>query len=328
MHIRNLIRESNKIKIFSTSLLPLIPKGTGSKLCLFLNIHKKNQQYPASVFKLFTEKRVIIRNKRKVYSMGNLFQFRVNKTESPYWAFAIHDSHQINERLLPYLQLDEKTRFREEDPHTGCMAELPINQFLVSTSRFQLDINRKIEDAIYLHPDQAWGLNVWKDLPADLIVALQSVHTDTYRQIDTLIEETILHYGYFMIWDLHSYNAKRESPNQQIDTQANPQINLGTFYNHPKWRSVIERFIKSVSVQKFRDEPIDIRENVKFKGGYLAQHLTSKYGDKGCVLSIEFRKDFMDEWTGVPYMPLIQSYKQLLLHVLTDFKNDPIYAAG
>ena len=260
--------------------------------------------------------------------MGNLFQFRVNKSESPYWAFAIHDSHQIDEQLRPYLQIDEKTRFREEDPHTGCMAELPINQFLVSTSRFQLDINRKIEDAIYLRPDQAWGLSVWNDLPEDMIQALQSVHKDTYQQIDTLIEETIHRYGYFMVWDIHSYNAKRDSADQPVDKQANPQINLGTFYNRPKWRYVIDQFIDSVASQQFMEAPIDIRENVKFKGGHLAQHLTSKYGEKGCVLSIEFRKDFMDEWTGVPYMPLIQSYKQLLLHVLTDFKSKPIHAAG
>ncbi|MGO3307452.1 MAG: N-formylglutamate amidohydrolase, partial [Sphingobacterium sp.] len=260
--------------------------------------------------------------------MGNLFEFRVNKTDSPYWAFAIHDSHQIDERLIPYLQLNEQIRFREEDPHTGCMAELPMNQLLVSTSRFQLDINRKIEDAIYLHPDQAWGLTVWKDLPEEMIRALQSVHTDTYMQIDALIEETICKYGFFMIWDLHSYNSKRASPDEVLNTAENPQINLGTFYNHPEWRHVIDQFIQSVSTQKFRDMPIDIRENVKFKGGYLAQHILAKYGDKGCVLSIEFRKDFMDEWTGVPYMPLIQSYKRLLLHVLTDFKTDPIYAAG
>lgn len=260
--------------------------------------------------------------------MGNLFQFRVDKVDSPYWVFAIHDSHQIDTQLLPYLQLDEKTRFREEDPHTGCMAELPINQLLVSTSRFQLDINRKVEDAIYLRPEQAWGLDVWKDLPNEWITALQSTHRSTYQEIDSLIEETIDRFGYFMIWDLHSYNSKRESPDQAIDELENPQINLGTHYNLPKWRPVIDKFIASVSTQRFRESDIDIRENIKFKGGNLAQHIISKYGEQGCVLSIEFRKDFMDEWTGVPFTPLIQCYKQLLLHVLTDFKNEPIHAAG
>jgi hypothetical protein len=45
-------------------------------------------------------------------------------------------------------------------------------------------------------------------------------------------------------------------------------------------------------------EPIDTRENVRFRGGHLSRYLAERYGTQGGALAIEVRKDFMDEWTG------------------------------
>lgn len=254
--------------------------------------------------------------------MPTLFEFKVNRKDSPFWVFAIHDGHQVSPQVEPYLGIENADRLREEDPYTASMAELPINQYLVSTSRFQLDINRKKEKAVYLTPDLAWGLNVWKEQPsAVLLEQLYKEHTQAYEKIDAYIQDTIDKYGFFILLDIHSYNAKRPVPDAMVDTDKDPQINLGTHYNQPAWRFVIDEFMHSVSGQKLLDEPIDIRENVKFKGGHLAQHILDKFGDKGCVLSVEFRKDFMDEWTGIPYTPVIQAYKQLLMHVLQDLQK-------
>lgn len=258
-----------------------------------------------------------------------LFEYNISKSDSPFWVFAIHDGHHIHDTLLPSLQLDEAGRLREEDPYTGSMAELPINQFIANTSRFQLDINRKLQDAIYLRPEQAWGLQVWKEQPtAPLLAQLQQDYQDLYRQIDTWIQATIDKHGYFIVFDLHSYNAKRQGPDEVVDTEANPQINLGTHYNLPKWRPVIEQFMRSMGSQQILDQDIDIRENIKFKGGQLAQHLIGKYGQQGCVLSVEFRKDFMDEWTGIPLMPMVQAYKQLLMHALSDLQKTTHHGAA
>lgn len=258
--------------------------------------------------------------------MPSLFEFRLTRADSPFWAVAPHDGHQISPPLAPYLLLDDEQRLREEDPYTACMAELPVNQLFVGTSRFQLDINRAIDGAVYLRPDQAWGLQVWKEkLPEHILQQLYQEHEQIYTQIDQWIQETIDTHGFFVVFDVHSYNAKRESRDEVIDAAANPQVNLGTHYNKPLWRPLIEEFIKSVSKQQLLESPIDIRENVKFKGGNLAQHLTKKFGDYGCVLSVEFRKDFMDEWTGLPYMPAIQEYKQLMLHALKDLQENSVH---
>ena len=254
--------------------------------------------------------------------MSSLFTYRLSRIASPFWAFAIHDGHHISEEVKPYLRLDELQRLREEDPYTATFAELPANQFIVSTSRFQLDINRKLEDSVYLRPEQAWGLQVWKQTPPEgILQTLYADHEQIVQKIEAWIQESIVKHGFFVVLDIHSYNAKRNGPKDTVDTQANPQINLGTHYNHPKWQYIVDNFTQSLSEYKLFDEQIDIRENIKFKGGYIAQHLTQKFGEYGCVISIEFRKDFMDEWTGIPYPPLIKEYKQLLLHALNKLQD-------
>lgn len=259
--------------------------------------------------------------------MASLLRYRIHFADSPFWAFAIHDGHQIDPTIVPFVRLDDGERAREEDAHTSFMAELPgVNQVFVSTSRFQLDLNRTEKDAVYLRPEQAWGLNVWKDpLPASILHQLHQDHRNFYQQIDQQIRQTIDTHGFFIVFDIHSYNAQRIDEKQSVDKEENPQINLGTDYNHQKWRPVIDAFIDTVRERQLLGQPIDIRENIKFKGGYLAQHIIQKFGGHGCVLSIEFRKDFMNEWTGLPYPPIVLEYKQLLLHTLKNLQKQDIY---
>lgn len=252
--------------------------------------------------------------------------YHIQTIDSPFWSFAIHDGHHVDNDLLPYLQLNSSQRLREEDPYTALIAELPINQFVVGTSRFQLDLNRSLEQSVYLHPDQAWGLTVWKDnLPSTFLENLYKKHKDIYQIIERHIQSTIQKYGFFVVLDVHSYNAKRQSPTEDIDIAANPQINLGTYYNDSKWRTLIDSFITAINGQTLYGESIDVRENVKFKGGYLAQFIISNFGENGCVLSIEFRKDFMDEWSGEPNVQRIAACKQLLINTVQNIKDHFTY---
>lgn len=247
--------------------------------------------------------------------------YKVKDIDSPFWAFAIHDGHEVDEGLIPFMALEESGRLREEDPFTATIGELPFNRFISSTSRFQLDINRKEEDAIYLKPDQAWGLTVFReDLPPHMVSELYYRYHEIYRVIDQLIQKAIDKHGFFVVYDIHSYNARRRDANETIDTLSNPQINLGTAYINPKWQELTQRFITAVQGQILDGEPVDIRENIKFKGGHFAQHINKRFGTRGCVLSIEFRKDFMNEWTGQVYPEKLEQCKQLLLATV-----EPLY---
>lgn len=248
--------------------------------------------------------------------------YQIKNEDSPFWVFAIHEGHQISEELKPYIALSDAQRLREEDPYTAKIGDLAVNQFIVHTSRFQLDLNRDVENSVYLHPEQAWGLNVFRsNLPSNYLLELYRQHQSIYYTIERHISTTIKKYGYFVILDIHSYNAKRESSNQIVDKEVNPQINLGTYYNQDKWRDFIDEFVAAIQKLHLNNEDIDVRENVKFKGGNLAQHIINQYGELGCVLSIEFRKDFMDEWTGEPYLDKIALNNQLLKNVLQSMNS-------
>ncbi|MCJ7766173.1 MAG: hypothetical protein MUP09_09580, partial [Thiovulaceae bacterium] len=49
----------------------------------------------------------------------------------------------------------------------------------------------------------------------------------------------------------------------------------------------------------FLGRTLDIRENVKFKGGHFPFWIHQTFGNSACVLSVEFKKFFMDEWSGM-----------------------------
>ena len=54
------------------------------------------------------------------------------------------------------------------------------------------------------------------------------------------------------------------------------------------------------SIDRMREDfpGLDVRENVKFGGGYFAAWTHTNFPNSACVLAIEFKKFFMDEWTG------------------------------
>ena len=83
---------------------------------------------------------------------------------------AIHNGHDVDQEVEKYFVIDEFTRLREEDPFTGFLAKISQNYMIVHTSRFQTDLNRSREEALYRTPEQAWGLDVWKkDVPVLLL---------------------------------------------------------------------------------------------------------------------------------------------------------------
>ena len=41
-----------------------------------------------------------------------------------------------------------------------------------------------------------------------------------------------------------------------------------------------------------------MRENVKFRGGYLSTWVHQTFPTSGVALALEFKKTFMDEWSG------------------------------
>lgn len=223
----------------------------------------------------------------------------IKRLKGPLISLALHDGHFIEKNILDHIALEEHERFREEDPYTACIGYLPITRVTVHSSRFMIDLNRPENKAIYKNATDAWGLKVWKkDFPNDLENELMDYYRQFYRDIENLIKEKIKNYGYFLILDIHSYNHRRQSPTSFAPEEGHPEINFGTYYNHSKWQAICQKFLGYLSACTIKEEFPDVRENINFKGGGFTQWVSEKYGDKGCVISIEFKKTFMDEWTG------------------------------
>lgn len=248
--------------------------------------------------------------------------FVIEKSSSPVIAAAIHEGHHIRPGLLPYMNLNEAERSREEDPYTGYLATISDNRVIVNISRFEVDMNRPREKAIYLKPEDAWGLNVWTAFPPPSFIDHSlKLYDAFYKEVDKLLQHTIRCCGYFAVLDIHSYNYKRERQQDENADLLNPEINIGTAHNDARWRPLIDHFITTLSATKINGHAPDVRENVKFMGGEFSRRISKEYGSYGCVLSVEFKKTFMDELTGIVSLPHLRQIKNALAATIEGLKE-------
>lgn len=234
---------------------------------------------------------------------------------TPLVTAAIHDGHRLSKNLIPLSGLSDSERFREEDPFTGVWATLSKNQIIAKHSRFEFDLNRPPEKAIYLVPEDAWGLHVWKEQPSGSMLdhSLQTYH-DIYARIKEGLSLLVQKFGTVVILDIHSYNYRREGPDgPPADPLLNPEVNLGTgTMDREYWGPLVDRFIKDLKGYEFMGRELDVRENVKFKGGYFPLWIHTNFKKSVCCISVEFKKFFMDEWSGIPDQKKIDGLREAL----------------
>lgn len=233
----------------------------------------------------------------------------------PLLAVALHDGHRLREELLEFIEVSEDGRLREEDPFTGIWTGITGNSIVANFSRFEFDLNRKPKNAVYLLPEQAWGIRVWRETPPDrIILDSEKRYGDAYNQFRSILESLVLRYGKLVVYDLHSYNHRRNGPGAQPeDPLMNPEINVGTgTMDRVYWAPLIDRFIHELKIYNFGGRELDVRENIKFKGGHFPGWIHTEFGRSVCCISIEVKKFFMDEWTGQPDRDLIRSVGEAL----------------
>lgn len=231
--------------------------------------------------------------------------FEITPGAGPLVAAAIHDGHAIHPETLPHVALPDAERLREEDPFTARLADVAPTRLVGRRSRFEVDLNRPREQALYRTPEDAWGLTVWRDSVPDAVAERSlALYDDFYDAARELLEGKIREYGSVVIFDLHTYNHRRDGPDGPLaDADANPEVNLGTgTLDRARWGALVDGFTRDLhdgAVAAGRPD-LDVRENVKFQGGQFARWTHETFGSAACVLAVEFKKTFMDEWTGEP----------------------------
>ncbi|KAA3620040.1 MAG: N-formylglutamate amidohydrolase [Calditrichaeota bacterium] len=229
--------------------------------------------------------------------------WQLNQGDVPLVATAIHNGHNLREEVADLMALSDAERLREEDPFTWEWTIVSDTQIIGLQSRFEVDLNRPRDTAVYIKPEDAWGLHVWKDKPPiELINRSLAQYDAFYAEAYRLFTELEKQFGKFVVFDLHSYNHRRDGRDGKIaDPELNPEVNIGTgTMERERWAPLVDRFISDLRAYNFNSRHLDVRENVKFRGGNFPRWIHQNFPQSGCCIAIELKKFFMDEWTGEP----------------------------
>ena len=223
---------------------------------------------------------------------------QLDEGDGPVIATAIHDGHELRADVAARMALTAATRLREEDPYTGWLTEIAPTRLVARRSRFEVDLNRPRERAVYRASEDAWGLEVWRDsCPDELADESLAAYDAFYATLERVLRARERRHGRFVVLDLHSYNHRRDGAAEAVD--ANPEINLGTgTVDRERWGSLVTRFLEDLAAQEVQGHRLDVRENVKFQGGEMCGWIHRTFPETGVALAIELKKTFMDEWTG------------------------------
>lgn len=228
----------------------------------------------------------------------------IERGSSPVIATAIHEGHCVRADLADHYALTSDERLREEDPYTAYTIRDVANRIVFHRSRFEVDLNRDRKGAIYLSPEQAWGLKVWsRTLSPEILDASLQIHDAYYETLHTTLRGLEREFGRFVLLDIHSYNHRRDGPDAAPTQQAcAPDINIGTFsMDRERWGPIVDALITHLSAFQINGRPLDVRENVAFQGkGEQTRFVHEHFPKTGCAIAVEFKKFFMDEWTGKP----------------------------
>lgn len=227
----------------------------------------------------------------------------------PFICGAVHDGHQFRRELWEKCTHSEYERWYEEDP---CTKEMVQSQPIVIAgrdSRFEYDLNRDLENAIY---DDAWGKQLWK-LPLTEEEKAQSLkkHKGFYEVVDALVAKIESIHGKAIVFDMHSFNRKRW--NREI-----PTWNLGTDnIDNNRFGGIAESWRKKLAEITFPERiKSDAKINDTFQGnGYFLKHISNRF-DNTLVLATEIAKVYCDEDTGVIYPEIVRTVDQQLIKLI------------
>ena len=243
-----------------------------------------------------------------MYAVNSSFSperwWTLTRGPGPVIATAIHDGHGLRPDVAAAMKLADADRLREEDPFTGqAVVDVPTN-IIVHRSRFEFDLNRGADSAVYTTPEQSWGLEVWHEEPAVALVSESlAIHASYYRMLGSLLDEIVAEHGRFVLIDVHSYNHRRDGQEGECTPQEEaPDINIGTFsMPREEWAFLLDPLMEEMRRFDFNGRMLDVRENVAFQGkGEQTRFVHERYPDQGCAIALEFKKFFMDEWSGEP----------------------------
>jgi len=228
---------------------------------------------------------------------------------APYICGAVHDGHQFRKSLWENCLHTEYDRWYEEDPCTKEMVQSHPIVIAGCDSRFEYDLNRTPETAIY---SDAWGKKLWKSpLPKDEVKHSLSKHANFYKVIHALVKKIEEKHGKAIVFDMHSYNWKR------WDREV-PVWNLGTSnIDNERFGELAESWREKLGGMELPHEVKSTSKiNDTFQGnGYFLKYITQNF-DNSLVLATEISKVYCDELAGIIYPEVVRSVEKQLKEII------------
>mgnify|MGYP000109024046 CR=1 FL=1 len=126
------------------------------------------------------------------------FTLKINKYV-PYACGAVHDGHQFRKELWSNCLHTAYERWFEEDPATKQMVQSHPIVIAGMDSRFEYDLNRAPETAIY---NDAWGKQLWKNpLSKEMHEKSLQKHANFYKVVHALINKLEEKFDDFSVYE-------------------------------------------------------------------------------------------------------------------------------
>ena len=195
---------------------------------------------------------------------------------------AIHDGNGLRAETRAAMALSDADRLREEDPYTGqAIVDVP-NHVIAGRSRFEVDLNRAAELAVYRTPEQSWGMKVWKRPPgAGLVERSLLIHKRFYATMGAWLGR-----GRGRSWALRP--ARRPQlqssplgpgrPSRRRSRRRRTSISAPSRCRATHWAWLLDPLIEAMRGLDFGGRRLDVRENVAFQGkGELTRFVHARY---------------------------------------------------
>lgn len=247
------------------------------------------------------------------------------KAWQPLMGNVSHAGHRVREELLMKMSISEQERTQEEDVRVDLFAEsLPV-QIVALDSRYEYDVNRPRERAVYLKPLESWGKRVWEHPPTlDELHFSLAKYDDYHDTLEMVVQALQAAFGSVLVFDLHSYNHQRPA-------QKNRQAELPSF---DLVLSAEDRAVHAGTIACLKEElqkvntpqgPATVKENAVFiKDGAIAARLQPWF-PQVLTLPIEIKKFYVNEFTGAlnaaAVASLQQDFRILFPKVLAHFQK-------
>ncbi len=238
------------------------------------------------------------------------YSFTIKISEyAPYICGAVHDGNQFRKSLWENCLHTEYERWYEEDPCTKEMVRSHPVVIAGCDSRFEYDLNRGPENAIY---EDAWGKRLWKEPLANQEKDhSMSKHSAFYEVTHALVRKIEEKYSRAIVFDMHSYNWKR------WDREV-PVWNLGTTQiDNERYGGIVEAWKERLSKM---DLPNGIGStsavnNTFYGKGYFLGYITRHF-ENTLVLATEIAKVYCDEHSGIIYPEVVRSVEEHLKELI------------